>query len=130
MVEQCREHDEVSGNERIFRDVVKGWGLGPFEGSPILKPPARMGFGLSSRFFIISLSLLVERKGAKASRVGLEASAKPNVVAIRSKAGPPSSSAEPGLQARIRRSAKLSTIMPLFVRAGDQGGKSKSLQRR
>ena len=30
----------------------------------------------------------------------------------------PSSSAEPGLQARIRRSAKLSTIMPSFVRGG------------
>ena len=43
MVEQCREHDEVSGNERIFRDVVKGWGLGPFEGPPILKPPALPG---------------------------------------------------------------------------------------
>jgi hypothetical protein len=25
--EQCRERDEVSGNERKFLDVVKGWRL-------------------------------------------------------------------------------------------------------
>jgi hypothetical protein len=43
----------------------------------------------------------------------IEASAKPNVVAIRSKAGP-----HFGLQARIRRSAKLSTIMPSLVSGG------------
>ena len=33
----------MSGNDRIFREVVKGWELGPFEGPPILKPPALPG---------------------------------------------------------------------------------------
>lgn len=78
-----------------------------------------MGFGLSSRFFIISLSLLVGRKGAKAGRVGPhrgEREAKRRCDPIQGWS--PSSSAEPGLQARIRRSAKLSTIMPSFVRGG------------
>ena len=31
-MEQCREHDEVSDSGRIFREVVKGRQLGPFEG--------------------------------------------------------------------------------------------------
>src|SRR5208282_2415152 len=68
--------------------------LPPVSGSQVLKislgvPPARMGFGLSSRFFSISLSLLVGRKGAKAGHVGPHrGGAKPTVVAIRSKAGP------------------------------------------
>ena len=78
-----------------------------------------MGLGLSSRFFIISLSLLVGRKGAKAGRVGPhrgEREAKRGCDPIQGWS--PSSSAEPGLQARIRRSAKLSTIMPSFVRGG------------
>jgi hypothetical protein len=43
-----RERDEVSSSDRIFREVivreiVKGWELGPFEGPPILKPPALPG---------------------------------------------------------------------------------------
>ena len=78
-----------------------------------------MGFGLSSRFFSISLSLLVGRKGAKAGHVGPhrdEREAKRGCDPIQGWS--PSSSAEPGLQARIRRSAKLSTIMPSFVRGG------------
>ena len=78
-----------------------------------------MGFGLSSRFFSILLSLLVGRKGAKAGHVGPhrdEREAKRGCDPIQGWS--PSSSAEPGLQARIRRSAKLSTIMPSFVRGG------------
>ena len=78
-----------------------------------------MGFGLSSRFFSISLSLLVGRKGAKAGHVGPhrgEREAKRGCDPIQG--WPLSSSADRGLQARIRRSAKLSTIMPSFVRGG------------
>ena len=47
----------------------------------------------------------------------IEASAKPNAFDP-IQGWTPSSSAELGLQARIRRSAKLSTIMPSFVRGG------------
>ena len=42
-MEQCRERSEVSDRGRIFREVVKGQQLGPFEGPPILKPPALPG---------------------------------------------------------------------------------------
>jgi hypothetical protein len=94
-------------------------------------PPARMGFDLSSRFFSISLSLFVGRRERRlVMLVLIEASAKPNVVAIRSKAGP--LHLRPNLACKLVSGGARSSqpSCPRSSGAGDQGGRSKSLQRR
>ena len=50
-MEQCRERDAVSDSGRIFREVVKGRQLGPFEGPQSIKPPALPG-DMIDNFFV------------------------------------------------------------------------------
>ena len=125
------DEDFVGDGERCVQGAAAGLEAVELvlEVTRIDEPPARMGFGLSSRFFSILLSLRVGSE-PRLVMVLIEASAKPTwfrsdprlVPFIFGRTRPASS--YPAEREALNHHA--------LVRqgAGDQGGRSKSVQRR